>query len=439
MKSAGSWFSKFGFRASTSGVQYITFATPEQIRGYLASQAENAPSSAMGVSAVWACVNLLSRSIATLPAALYKRDKSGRMIVAEEHAAHRLMAVRPNQILSPFELFQILVAHLLLKGNFYAEKVMFGGKIQSLLPLEPDRCEPKMGADGVLFYEYSQPGRPVRKYRQDEILHVRGLTVDGLKGLSVVGAARRAIEGSVATERYGSSMFSNGAKPSGVLEIDTELSEEAQTRLRNQFDATYAGLENAHKTMVLEAGLKWKPITLNAEDTQFIESRKFARSEIAMFFGVPPHLIGDIDRGTSWGSGIEQQNRGFLIYTLRPYLANIAQAFVRDLLPEKDQGKYVVRFDTSDLERADFGPRQTGLEVMRRNGVINANEWRRFEGFNPRDDEAADQYVNPGASQGQGADAPADDPGQSQDAGNRPDPTENQDRAARRAPLAVVR
>lgn len=437
MKNVGSWFSRF--RASVnSGPQYTTLATPEQIREMLLAQQRGGAGSAMGVAAVWACVNLLSRSIATLPAAIYRRDKSGKFTIAEDNPVHRLVAVAPNQILSPFELFQILVAHLLLKGNFYAKKVMFSGKIQSLLQLDPDRMTVKMGADGYLEYHYARPNLPVQVFRQADILHVRGLTVDGLTGLSVVGAARRAIEGSVATERYGSTMFSNGAKPSGVLEIDTELSEEAQTRLRNQFDATYAGLENAHKTMVLEAGLKWKPITLNAEDTQFIESRKFARSEIAMFFGVPPHLIGDIDRGTSWGSGIEQQNRGFLIYTLRPYLANIAQAFIRDLMPEKDQAKYVMRFDTSDLERADFGPRQTGLEVMRRNGVINANEWRKIEGWNPRDDEAADDYVTPGAGQGTVDGNPADEV-QAPDRQGGPDPAANQDQAARRAPLAVVK
>lgn len=433
MSAVASWFSKLGFRASTSGVQYTTLATPEQIRAELMRQAENSPGSAMSVAAVWACVNLLSRSIATLPAALYQNRK-GKFVIAENEDVHRLIAVSPNGISSPSELFQLLMAHLLLKGNFYAEKVMFGGKIQSLLPLEPDRCEPKMRPDGSLVYEYSQPGRPARVYTQDQILHVRGLTLDGIRGLSVIGAARRAIEGATATENYGSSMFKNGARPSGVLEIDTELSPEAQSRLKEQFDAAYSGPEGHHKTMVLEAGLKWKPVTLNAEDTQFIESRKFARSEIAMFFGVPPHLIGDIDRGTSWGSGIEQQNRGFLIYTLRPYLVNIAQAIVRDLLPEKSRAKFVVRFDTSDLERADFGPRQTGLEIMRRNGVINANEWRKIEGWNPRDDEAADDYVKPGAGQGTGQ---GGDPAPDQSQGGA-DPSADQNSNARRASLAIV-
>lgn len=400
----------------------------------LLAQQNNSPGSAMGVAAVWACVNLLSRSIATLPAALYKNQK-GKFIIAENDDVHRLIAVAPNSISSPAEFFQLLVTHLLLKGNFYAEKVSFDGKIQALLPLDPDRVTPKMTRDGRLVYEYSAPNQPMRVYPQADILHVRGLTVDGLTGLSVVGAARRAIEGSVSTESYGSNMFRNGAKPSGVLEIDTELSEEAQKRLAQQFDATYAGVENSHKTMVLEAGLKWKPVTLNAEDTQFIESRKFARSEIAMFFGVPPHLIGDIDRGTSWGSGIEQQNRGFLIYTLRPYLVNIAQAFVRDLLPEKSRSKFVVRFDTSDLERADFGPRQAGLAVMRQNGVINANEWRKFEGFNPREDAEADDYVSPvGQGVGQG---PSQGDEASRDDGDAPPADQRQ--AARRASLTVVR
>jgi hypothetical protein len=156
--------------------------------------------------------------------------------------------------------------------------------------------------------------------------------------------------------------------------------------------------------------------------------------------GPATRIIGDIDRGTSWGSGIEQQNRGFLIYTLRPYLANIAQAFVRDLMPEKDQAKYVMRFDTSDLERADFGPRQAGLAIMRQNGVINADEWRKIEGWNPRGDEAANDYLTPGANQGAG-DGDRDRAGgnQAPDGQGSPDPAEDQRQAARRAPLAVVK
>ncbi|MGI9159865.1 MAG: phage portal protein [Saprospiraceae bacterium] len=420
MKNAASWFSRFGFRNSTVGPTYRTLSTPEQIRdAIVASYESNSSGSAIRVAAVWACVNLLSRSIASLPAAVYK-VKGEERSVAEDHPMHALVAIAPNSISTPAEFFQILITHLLLRGNFYAEKVVFNGKVDALLPLEPGLMLPKMSQGGQLFYEYSQQGKPRRTFSQEQILHVRGLTIDGLVGLSVLGAARQAIEGALATENYGARMFRSGARPSGVLETDLELSEEAQGRLAKQFNESYAGLENAHKTMVLEAGLKWKPVTLDAEDTQFIESRKFARSEIAMFFGVPPHLIGDIDRGTSWGSGIEQQNRGFLIYTLRPYLTNIAQAFARDLLPKKDRSKFVVRFDTSDLERADFGPRQTGLAVMKDRGVINANEWRRLEGLNPR--EGGNEYESKAdASNGGPSDAGSGDPGQNGGAAARAD------------------
>jgi HK97 family phage portal protein len=371
----------------------------------------------MRVAAVWACVNLLSRSIASLPASVYK-IKGNQRIVADDHFAHSLVAVAPNSISTPAEFFQILITHLLLRGNFYAEKVMFGNEIQALLPLEPDQMVPRLGSDGRLYYEYSRASAPKKLFSQEQILHVRGLTIDGLVGLSVLGAARQAVDGALATENYGHRMFRSGARPSGVLETDLELSEEAQRRLRTQFDEMHGGLENAHKTMLLEGGMKWKPVTLDAEDTQFIESRKFARSEIAMFFGVPPHLIGDIDRGTSWGSGIEQQNRGFLIYTLRPYLTNIAQAFARDLLPKKDRSKFMVRFDTSDLERADFGPRQTGLAVMLDRGVLNVNEWRQLEGYNPR--EGGDEYKEKAAGSaargfGDNGGPPLDDPSESDD------------------------
>jgi HK97 family phage portal protein len=366
---------------------------------------------ALRVAAVWACVRLLSTAVAMLPVALYRRE-GDRNTLVPEHSVHKLVAQRPNSWQTPYEFWQMVLAHVLIRGNFYAEKVLFRGEVTDLLPLDPARMEPIITDAGRLAYLYSgENGRKI-PYKQGEILHIRGLTLDGIKGLSVLSAARNAISVASKLESHGYGLMNNGARPSGVLETDQELSQEAFDRLRADFEKNYSGAENAGRPMILEAGLKWKQNQLSAEDAQFIDQRKYTRAEIAMFFGVPPHMIGDIERGTSWGSGIETQNLGFLVHTLLPYLVNISQAGERDLLRADERSSFVLKFDTSLLTRADFGARQTGLQIQKRNGVISTNEWRKIEGLDPIDEDGADEHkadqspVAPGAGSGEKREAP---------------------------------
>lgn len=346
---------------------------------------------ALRVAAVWACVRLLSTAVAMLPVGLYRRE-GDRNIAVPEHSAHKLLAERPNAWQTPYEFKQMLLSHVLLRGNFYAEKVSFKGEISDLLPLDPARMDVRITDSGRLAYLYSgENGRKI-PYKQGEILHIRGLTLDSLKGLGVLSAARNAVAVAAKLEAHGFGLMDNGARPSGVLETDLELNDEAFARLRKDFDTHYVGPENSGRPMILEAGLKWKQIQLSAEDAQFIDQRKYTRAEIAMFFGVPPHMIGDIERGTSWGSGIETQNLGFLVHTLLPYLVNISQAGERDLLRADERSNFVLKFDTSLLTRADFGARQTGLQIQKQNGVISTNEWRKIEGLDPIDEDGADEH-----------------------------------------------
>lgn len=359
-------------------------------------------SQALRVAAVWACVRLLSTAVAMLPFALYRRE-GDRNIAVPEHPVNKLVAQSPNSWQSPYEFWQMALAHVLMRGNFYAEKLTFKGEVTGLLPLDPARMEPKLLDSGRIGYLYSAENGQKIPYKQGEIQHIRGLTLDGIKGLSVLSAARNAVAVSSKLESHGFGLMDNGARPSGVLETDQELSQEAFDRLRADFEKNYVGPENSGRPMILEAGLKWKQAQLSAEDAQFIDQRKYTRAEIAMFFGVPPHMIGDIERGTSWGSGIETQNLGFLVHTLMPYLVNISQAGERDLLRAGERSNFVLKFDTSLLTRADFGARQTGLQIQKQNGVISINEWRKIEGFDPIDEPGADDHK---ADQSPGAPGP---------------------------------
>lgn len=347
--------------------------------------------SALRVAAVYACVSLLSRSQAMLPLQLFVRDGARRKLALEHPAAALLMGA-PNRWQTPFDFEAMMVAHKHLRGNAYAFISELNGKVQELIPLNPARMRVVQRDDLTLDYVYKRRDGRERVYAQSEIHHRRGLCTDGVMGLSPLEAARRAIGLAIDMEAHGQKMFQNAAKPSGALKSPKPLTPEAAARLKSSFEAAHAGSENAYKTMVLEDGLEWVQIGMSSEDLQFIEGRKLQRSEIAMFFAVPPHMIGDIERGTSWGSGIEQQSLGFLVHTLNPHLVNDRQALMRDLIRGKDAAKYLISHDTSILTRAEFSTRQNGLEIQKRNGVINANEWREIEGLNPREDGKGDDY-----------------------------------------------
>jgi len=286
----------------------------------------------LGVAAVYACVRVLAESIAMLPMRLY--DRSGAVPTPiSGNLLDDLVYIEPNKVDSPFDFKRFLVVCLLLRGNHYALKVLPGTPQMRLVPLHPDLVEPEMDeSSGEILYKYDVGNGFKRIYRQSDIVHTRSLYGDGIKGASVISAAREAIGLGMQAEQYGARLFSNGANPGIVLEHPGQMSTEAAVRLRDSFDERHSGAHNAHRTLLLEEGTKVSKIGMTSDELQFIESRKFQRAEIAMFFGVPPHMIGDIERGTSWGSGIEQQGIGFVTYTLRPWLTNITHAFNRSML-----------------------------------------------------------------------------------------------------------
>lgn len=400
MKSAASWRSKLSrwivSAAYTGETQRVT--TTEQLAGVLARQsltASGAPvnaDTAMRVGAVYACVRVLTDSVAMLPLRLYREAADGTATLENTHPLDKLMRRRPHPAYTAFEFKRLLVGCILLRGNFYAIK-SFGvaNTITALTPLHPDRIEPQWNKAGTAIeYVVRMQGKEPRTYPARDILHIRGFATDGLKGMSVIAAAAQAIGLSLTAEKHGAKMLSGGASPSGVLRHPAQLSPEAAGRLKDSFEAKYSGSENAGSTMLLEEGLTWEKVGMTSEESQFIDQRKFQRSEIAMFFGVPPHMIGDVERGTSWGSGIEHQGIGFVTYTLLPHLTNIVQACERDLIAESDQDSLEFQFQTDTLTRADFLTRQSGRKIQLDSGVINPNEWRRLEGMNPR--EGGDEY-----------------------------------------------
>jgi HK97 family phage portal protein len=216
--------------------------------------------------------------------------------------------------------------------------------VVELLPLHPDVVRTEMSANFQLQYQVTMPDGSFKTFAAGELLHVRGLTLNGWLGISPIAYAREAIGLALATEKFGGQLFRNGAKMGGVLEHPGKIGDEAYKRLKGTFDEAHSG-ENAHKTAVLEEGMKYTKVTMTGEDAQFLETRKYQRSEIAALFRVPPHMIGDLERATF--SNIEQQSLDFVVSTLMPWLNRIEKAVKRDLFTREEKKELRTRFNVA--------------------------------------------------------------------------------------------
>lgn len=278
----------------------------------------------MQMTAVYACVRILSEAIAGLPLHVYRYAENGSRVKALEHPLYVLLYDEPNPEITSFVFRETLMTHLLLWGNAYAQVIRNGkGEVLGLYPLMPNHIEVGRNKSGELEYVYTRTGdepdqdqpRKVTLTAAD-VLHIPGLGFDGLVGYSPIAMAKNAIGLAIATEEYGASFFANGAAPGGVLEHPGTIKDPA--RVRESWQSTFGGSRNSNKIAVLEEGMKYTPIGISPEQAQFLETRKFQINEIARIFRIPPHMVGDLEKSSF--SNIEQQSLEFVKYTLEPWV-----------------------------------------------------------------------------------------------------------------------
>jgi HK97 family phage portal protein len=356
------WLAGLFRRVTLSGaqasVEYTTISTPEELASALRGGTETSsgaavtPGLALQVGAVYRCVDLRATALACLPVHVIAEQADGS--VGQKVSGHpiaRLLA-RPNERHTSFEFRRLLATHVLMRGNGYALKVRSGRRVVALMPMHPDRVAVEELPDQTLRYRYTRKdGRQV-VFAGADVLHLRDLSTDGVVGLSRISMMREAVGVALQAEKFGARMFKNGIGAGGAIKHPAKLGDKAYERLKHDMHERYAGADNAHKWMILEEGMDVAKLGLTSQDMQFIDSRKFQRSEIAMFFGVPPHLIGDVEKTTSWGTGIEQQNLGFLQYTLGGDIAMWEQAIERDLLTEAEAPGIYVKLNVTGFLRA---------------------------------------------------------------------------------------
>lgn len=349
---------------------------------------------AMQTSAVYACVKILAETIASLPLHLYKKGKDGKNESAEQHPLYSCLYEMPNEETTSFEFRETMMTSLLLWGNAYARKIRRGGHVAELWYLKPNLMTVERDMQtGQIKYTYSDDiTNQTYVYRPDQIFHLKGLSLDGVKGLSPIAQAREAVGLSLATEEYGAKFFGNGARPGGVLEHPGILKD--PEKLRDSWNKVYQGTRNSHKVAVLEEGMKYHSIGIAPEDAQFLETRKYQVNEICRIFRVPPHLVGDLERATF--SNIEHQSIEFVQHTIRPWLVRWEQAISRSLLDEKERLLYFARFNVDGLMRGDYKSRMEGYAIGRQNGWLSANDIRRLEDMSlvPKEQGGDDYLVN---------------------------------------------
>ena len=338
--------------------------------------------SAMQMTAVYACVRILSESIASLPVHLYQYESEGNKAKAVKHPLYRILHDEPNPEMTSFVFRETLMTHLLLWGNAYAQIIRNGkGEVIGLYPLMPNRMTVDRDKSGQIIYQYQMQDSDAHTgktgyatLRPSEVLHVPGLGFDGLVGYSPIAMAKNAIGLSIATEEYGAKFFANGATPGGILEFPGTVKNPES--IRESWNKGFSG-SNAHKVAILEEGMKYTPISISPEQAQFLETRKFQIDEIARIFRVPPHMVGDLEKSSF--SNIEQQSLEFVKYTLEPWIIRWEQSLNRALLTEKEKPDYFVKFNVDGLLRGDYQSRMNGYAIARQNGWMSANDIRSLE------------------------------------------------------------
>jgi HK97 family phage portal protein len=358
------------------------FGEPTTVTGRAVTE-----TTAMRVSAVYACVRIIAGALATMPLDLYRREANGvRTKLNEQDDLWWLLNEQPHARWTASSMWKWLAKSEMLRGDGFARI----GRTRNGVPYE---IEPLVAsgvvveaAEGRLRYFYTDDtGRP-RGLDQDDVIHIPGFGFDGLRGMSAIQwGARNGIGIALATDEFSGRFFGDGAMVKHAIRAEGKMDQALIDQLREQWAERYSGLDNAFKPIVLTQGLDVKELSLSAEDSQLLEARKFQVIDIARAFGVPPFMIGETEKTSSWGSGVEHMSLGFVKYTLQDRMTTIEQELNRKLF--RTSGR-LVKFNADEMLRGDSAARAKFLRELvggsQGPGVITQNEARATEGFAPK-------------------------------------------------------
>ena len=339
---------------------------------------------AMNIAAVYACVRILSNHVAMLPLQLF-RNKGGKRIRASDHEIARIIEFRPNPYMTPFQFKQTMESHRQLYGNAFAEiEYSKTGYPKALWILNPTQtkvvCEKDANGNVKRYLVQTLlPNGQTVYLKYESVLHIKGISTDGLNGKSPIEVARETIGIQIAGQKFTGQFYQNGTMSSGVLKVPQQLKPEAKEIIRQEWEKFNKGLDNSHRVAILDAGLDYQALGIKQSDAQYIETQKFSVAEIARIYNVPLHMLADLERATF--SNIEQQSLEFVRDTLSPLLISWEQELAYQLMTEDEffSNKYYFKFNLNSLLRGDSQARANYYEKMMHLGIYSINEVRELE------------------------------------------------------------
>jgi len=346
------------------------------------------PDAALQIATVWACIRLIAETISTLPMLVYRQRSDGGREVDKDHSLYALLHDSPHFDYTAVEFWEGIAASLCVAGNAYAEKLYMTPRsaadpyprIIALQPLNAGQVEVFRTASGARRYRYTEPNKRQREIAEEDMFHVRGFGNGGDEGLSPISYARHTLYTTRMATAAAAKLYGQNMRREGVLEMDKTLSDEQRPLARtNILDPIINGGSG-----ILEAGMKFNALSMSAQDAQMLEMLSFSIEEICRWFRVPPFMVGHTQKSTSWGTGLEQQNIGFLTYSLRPYLTRIEQTVRRSLIKPTERRRITAEFKVEGLLRADSATRMTGYATGVQNGIYTRDEVRGWENLPPK-------------------------------------------------------
>ena len=331
---------------------------------------------ALTLTAVWCAIRLLAESVSSLPISVYSKQTNGDKLEDVKSPIYKLIKFKPNFYQNKITFFEYIMLCICTEGNSYVQIVRNNsGTPVELICLNPENVTVVING-GELFYQVDNGG----VLDSSDILHFKTLTDDGINGISPIDQCAKALKYSENLQEFGNTFFSNGAKPSSILQTDRALSDTALQRLKTSFNNNYGKLKNSNSTIVLEEGLTFKPISISPEQAQFLSSRQFSIEEVARIFNIPPHMLKDLSKSSF--NNIEMQSQEFLTYTLMPYINRLEQEMNLKLFRTNELGSKFVEFNVNGLLRGDVKSRTEAYRSAITNGYMTINEVRQKENMN---------------------------------------------------------
>lgn len=344
----------------------------------------------LSISTVWACVRLISGTVSTLPLNTFEKNTDGSRRFAPELPLYSVLHDVPNQDMTAQTFWQCVVASLLFNGEAYGEKLIGAlDRVVGINYLDFNRMTWTY-VQGERIWRYTDRDGTQRIIPRDRLFRVMGFTLDGYCGLSAIQYGARMFNSAELADTAANKTFKNGLLPTVAFFMDRVLQKAQRDEFR-QFVKKVTGAWNAGESPILEGGMKAEQIGINPNDAQLLESRSWSVEEICRWFGVPPHMVGHTTKSTSWGTGLEQQNQGFLTYCLRFYLKAIEQAISKELFTAPQRLRFYAEFAIEGLLRADSVGRAALYASAAQNGWMKRSEIRALENLEP--DPTADQLT----------------------------------------------